>query len=169
MNFLEVQPPPLSLYVHLPWCESKCPYCDFNSHPLKTALPEQEYIKAICVDLESEAEAFKDRELQTIFFGGGTPSLFSSSSIKKILDRVGGLVEISKQLEVTIEANPGSSEIRKFDGFLAAGVNRLSLGAQSFSDKQLCALGRLHNSEAASSGIFADSAACWYWSRCLCR
>ena len=155
MNFLELQPPPLSLYVHLPWCESKCPYCDFNSHPLKTALPEQEYIKAICVDLESEAEAFKDRELRTIFFGGGTPSLFSSSSIKKILECVGRLAEISKQLEVTIEANPSSSEIRKFDDFLAAGVNRLSLGAQSFSDKQLCALGRLHNSEAASSGILA--------------
>ncbi len=157
MIFLESQPPPppLSLYVHLPWCESKCPYCDFNSHPLKTALPEQEYTQAICVDLENEASVFQDRELRTIFFGGGTPSLFSSSSIKKILDHVGKLVRLSKQLEVTIEANPSSSEIKKFDSFLAAGVNRLSLGVQSFSDRQLCALGRFHDSKTASNGILA--------------
>jgi putative oxygen-independent coproporphyrinogen III oxidase len=153
MSSAKLQQPPLSLYVHLPWCEHKCPYCDFNSHPLRQTLPEKDYLNALLIDLKHEREVLESRVLHSIFIGGGTPSLFSPPSIHRLLNEIGQLTECSDRMEVTIEANPGSSDMGRFDGFLGAGVNRLSVGVQSFSDEKLLSLGRLHDAEQAQSAI----------------
>ncbi|MEQ9737542.1 MAG: radical SAM protein, partial [Algiphilus sp.] len=143
--------PPLALYVHLPWCVQKCPYCDFNSHGLREgALPETAYTEALLADLRWEAEALQTgRPLVSVFFGGGTPSLFSADRIGAVLeaaDRTWGLAE---DCEITLEANPGTADAAHFAGYRAAGVNRLSLGVQSFDDAQLQRLGRIHDGAAA--------------------
>jgi oxygen-independent coproporphyrinogen-3 oxidase len=144
--------PPLGLYVHLPWCERKCPYCDFNSHETRE-IPEQAYIDALLHDLEGDLTLVSGREIQTLFIGGGTPSLFSPTAIGRLLRGIGCLVPLGGQLEATIEANPGSAEAEKFAGFRAAEINRLSLGVQSFEDRQLQALGRVHDSAQARAAL----------------
>jgi putative oxygen-independent coproporphyrinogen III oxidase len=147
-----MQPPPLSLYIHLPWCERKCPYCDFNSHELRD-LPETNYVDALLRDLEGDMALAQGRTIETLFIGGGTPSLFSAREIARLLEGVGSLMNLSPELEATMEANPGSAEAGKFEGFRAAGINRLSLGIQSFDDHCLHALGRVHNSDQAKAAI----------------
>ena len=152
-------PATLSLYVHIPWCIRKCPYCDFNSHAQRDeSLPENEYIDALIRDLTVELNRIDSpRRLHSIFIGGGTPSLFSAAAIHRLLKQIDQQMPISSSTEITLEANPGTFEQQKFAGFRAAGVNRLSLGIQSFHDTQLKALGRVHNAEnaiqAATSAI----------------
>lgn len=142
--------PPLSLYIHIPWCVRKCPYCDFNSHARQDALPEQDYIQALSQDLRAELQRLQSvRPLHSIFIGGGTPSLFSAQAIGQILIEVDQQWGISTDTEVTLEANPGTFEQQRFEGFRHAGVNRLSLGIQSFNDTHLQALGRIHNADNA--------------------
>ena len=145
--------PPLSLYIHLPWCIRKCPYCDFNSHALKTELPEERYVDLLLADLAQDLTWVTPRPLTSIFFGGGTPSLFSAKAIQRLLDGVRMQLDWEKKIEITLEANPGTAEQEKFAGFHAAGVNRLSLGIQSFQDEKLKALGRIHNGENAQQAI----------------
>lgn len=138
--------PPLSLYVHLPWCVRKCPYCDFNSHTAGDAAPKQRYVNALISDLEVEAERADGREIVSLFLGGGTPSLFSPDEIAEVLDAVRSGFRLAPTLEVTMEANPGTVEYGSPAGYRDAGVNRLSIGAQSFDDTMLEALGRIHSS-----------------------
>lgn len=137
--------PPLSLYVHIPWCVRKCPYCDFNSHE-SAKIPEQEYVTALLADLEKDRPLTQDRPLQSIFFGGGTPSLFSAASIEAILQGAEKAVGFASNIEITLETNPGTAEYGNLSGYKSAGVNRLSFGVQSFNDQQLRRLGRIHNS-----------------------
>jgi len=144
--------PPLSLYVHLPWCERKCPYCDFNSHEAST-VPEDRYIDSLLQDLQCDIPYIQGRPIESIFIGGGTPSLFSAASIALLMQGIANNLDLSAGFEATMEANPGSAESEKFHGFRAAGINRLSLGIQSFQDEQLQALGRIHNSDEAHSAI----------------
>jgi oxygen-independent coproporphyrinogen-3 oxidase len=141
-----VTPPPLSLYVHLPWCVRKCPYCDFNSHTAGAAAPKRRYLDALLIDLQAESARAPDREIQSVFLGGGTPSLFSPDEINEILDGVRAFFTMSPDVEITMEANPGTVECGSPAGYRAAGVNRLSIGAQSFDDSLLSVLGRIHSS-----------------------
>ena len=136
--------PPLSLYIHIPWCVRKCPYCDFNSHRAEAGLPERGYIAALLDDLDAELPGVQGRRIETIFLGGGTPSLFSAEAISQLLEGVRQRVVLAADAEITLEANPGTAEAGKFRGFRQAGVNRLSLGIQSFNDAQLLHLGRIH-------------------------
>ena len=140
-------PPPLGLYVHLPWCVRKCPYCDFNSHALKGELPADEYIDALLADLENDLPMVWGRPVSSIYFGGGTPSLFSADQIDTILARIRGLLQLTPDVEVTMEANPGTIEYDSFTAYRQAGINRVSLGAQSFDDDALQVLGRIHASD----------------------
>jgi len=142
-------PPPLALYIHLPWCVRKCPYCDFNSHAAPQSLPEAAYVDALLRDLEAEAPAVGDRVVESIFFGGGTPSLFSPREIDRLLRSVRARVNVAADVEITLEANPGTVEQARFEGYRAAGVNRLSIGIQSFSAARLRALGRIHGDQEA--------------------
>lgn len=137
-------PPPLSLYIHLPWCVKKCPYCDFNSHAAQ-GVPEAAYIDALLADLERALPDIWGRRIHTVFFGGGTPSLFSADGIDRILTGVRTLTQLMPGAEITLEANPGTVEIAKFRGFREAGVTRVSLGIQSFDPQHLKALGRIHD------------------------
>jgi oxygen-independent coproporphyrinogen-3 oxidase len=141
--------PPLSLYVHIPWCVRKCPYCDFNSHAAPDALPEDAYVEALITDLETALPSIWGRNVSTVFIGGGTPSLFAAAAIDRLLGAVRARVQLSPDAEITLEANPGTFEREKFAGFYAAGINRLSLGIQSFDDRCLRALGRIHGAEEA--------------------
>ena len=145
--------PPLSLYIHIPWCVRKCPYCDFNSHAANGALPETEYVAALLADLDDDRGAVQGRELQSIFFGGGTPSLLSPQAIGEILDGVNTRLNFARDIEITLEANPGTTEQERFRGFRSAGVNRLSLGVQSLNALHLHALGRIHSSEQAMAAV----------------
>ncbi|AGY91322.1 hypothetical protein SPICUR_01515 [Spiribacter curvatus] len=147
--------PPLGLYIHLPWCVQKCPYCDFNSHALRGELPEQAYIDALLRDADQEAVAAAGREVETLFIGGGTPSLFSAGAIQGLLDGLHQRINIRADAEITLEANPGTLESGRFEGFLAAGINRLSIGVQSFNDHQLHRLGRVHGGDEATDAIVA--------------
>ena len=140
--------PPLSLYIHLPWCVKKCPYCDFNSHAAQ-ALPEAAYIDALLLDLERALPDIWGRRIHSVFFGGGTPSLFSAEGIDRILTGVRTLTQLMPGAEITLEANPGTVEAAKFAGFRAAGVTRVSLGIQSFNPRHLKALGRIHDDSEA--------------------
>lgn len=137
--------PPLSLYVHFPWCVRKCPYCDFNSHEARGALPEDAYVAALLADLEAALPRIWGRPVLTVFIGGGTPSLISVRALDTLLAGVRARVPLAADAEITLEANPGTVEAEKFAGFRAAGVNRLSLGIQSFNDRHLAALGRIHD------------------------
>jgi putative oxygen-independent coproporphyrinogen III oxidase len=141
-----VNPPPLSLYIHLPWCVKKCPYCDFNSHRAGDAPPRQRYIQALLKDLNDEVLRANGRVIESIFLGGGTPSLFSPDEIDDLLKGVSARFELASDAEVTMEANPGTVECGSPAGYRDAGVTRLSIGAQSFDDKRLAALGRIHSS-----------------------
>ncbi|MGO4998006.1 radical SAM family heme chaperone HemW [Oceanisphaera sp. W20_SRM_FM3] len=141
--------PPLSLYIHIPWCVQKCPYCDFNSHAMKEAIPEQAYIAALLEDLRQDLHFAQGRSLHSIFIGGGTPSLMSPAAIKELLDGVQALIPFKPKMEITLEANPGTVEAGRFAGFKAAGVNRISIGIQSFQPEKLARLGRIHDPEQA--------------------
>ena len=145
--------PPLSLYVHIPWCARKCPYCDFNSHEARAAIPEDRYVAALVADLEQALPLVWGRRVHSVFFGGGTPSLFSVRSIDAILTAVRARLALAPDAEITLEANPGTVEAEKFAGFRAAGVNRLSLGIQSFDPRHLKALGRIHDDAEARRAI----------------
>ncbi|NVK22324.1 MAG: radical SAM family heme chaperone HemW [Kangiellaceae bacterium] len=154
--------PPLSLYVHIPWCVRKCPYCDFNSHGFKhdsQVLPEDQYIDRLLRDLELELPAVWGRRLHSIFIGGGTPSLFSPQAIDKLLSGIRALIPFEGDIEITMEANPGTFEAEKFAGFRHAGVNRLSIGVQSFNPNHLKELGRIHDpDQAIAAAEFAQQA-----------
>jgi putative oxygen-independent coproporphyrinogen III oxidase len=147
--------PPLALYVHLPWCLSKCPYCDFNSHEAREEVPENEYIDALVADLEYALPSIWGRRVGSIFLGGGTPSLFSATAIDRLLAALRARVPVAPDAEVTLEANPGTFERVKFAGFRDAGINRLSLGVQSFNPAHLAALGRVHDAEEARQAAAA--------------
>lgn len=138
-------PPPLSLYIHIPWCVKKCPYCDFNSHEKRSEIPEQRYVAALIADLEQSVPRVYGRKIKTVFFGGGTPSLFSDESIDEILGAVRMLTPLDYGAEITLEANPRTVDSAHFKGYKAAGVNRISLGIQSFNADYLKALGRIHD------------------------
>ena len=146
--------PPLSLYVHLPWCLKKCPYCDFNSHELSTPeLPEQRYIDAVVADLEASLALVWGRTVHSIFIGGGTPSLFSPQAIDRLLGDIRARVRLAPDCEITLEANPGTFERDRFKAFRSAGVTRLSVGVQSFNDRHLRALGRVHDGAQALAAV----------------
>ena len=146
-------PPPLGLYIHLPWCIRKCPYCDFNSYELKQALPDQTYVAALLNDLDAERPLVAGRPVETIFIGGGTPSLFPGAAIRALLDGVRARIEVVPNAEITLEANPGAVETARFETFLEAGVNRLSIGVQSLRDAMLGALGRVHDANEAVAAV----------------
>ena len=146
--------PPLSLYIHIPWCIKKCPYCDFNSHKSPDTLPEFEYVKALIADLQNELIRFPcTRSIESIFIGGGTPSLFSANAFDKLLQNVKNLIPLADIVEITLEANPGTVEQHRFQEYRALGINRLSLGIQSFNPKHLQALGRIHDDKQAHRAI----------------
>ncbi len=145
--------PPLSLYIHIPWCVRKCPYCDFNSHEAREAFPEQEYVAALIRDLELALPLIWGRKVYTVFFGGGTPSLLSGESVEQIIRSVRMLLPLDVNAEITLEANPGTVEAARFAAYREAGVNRLSLGIQSFNDAHLQALGRIHTADEARRAI----------------
>lgn len=151
--------PPLSLYIHFPWCEKKCPYCDFNSHQIKegvgrtSGFDEERYINALITDLETELPRIWGRQVHSIFIGGGTPSLLSAQGMDTLLSAIRARIHLEPDAEITMEANPGSVETEKFAGFAKAGITRVSLGIQSFQDPQLKALGRIHNGAEAKRAI----------------
>jgi len=147
--------PPLSLYVHLPWCVHKCPYCDFNSHALKGSLPESAYVAALLSDLELDLPQVWGRTVQSVFIGGGTPSLFSASAIAELMNGLRARLSLAPNAEITMEANPGTVEHDRFEGYLEAGINRISLGIQSFNDQHLKILGRIHGGDEAKQAIDA--------------
>ena len=140
-----LQIPPLSVYVHLPWCIRKCPYCDFNSYAIEGALPEKRYVAALDRDLQEQAGGVQGRVVQSVFFGGGTPSLFTPAAIEEILGSIARRLSLGAQAEITLEANPGTVERGRFAEYRAAGINRVSLGGQSFNDRHLSLLGRIHS------------------------
>ena len=145
--------PPLSLYVHLPWCLKKCPYCDFNSHEVAAEMPEQRYIDALIADLESSLPLIWGRTVHSIFIGGGTPSLFSPQAIDRLLADIRARLRLTPDCEITLEANPGTFEKDRFRAFRSAGVTRLSIGVQSFNDVHLKALGRVHDGAQAIAAV----------------
>ena len=149
--------PPLSLYIHIPWCVKKCPYCDFNSHAQRGGLPVDEYVAALMADLDGDIEAFgqalEGRPLRSIFFGGGTPSLFAPDAISRIIEGVASRITVPIDAEVTLETNPGTVEHGSFDGYRTAGVNRISFGIQSFDDAKLQRLGRIHSAVEAERAV----------------
>mgnify|MGYP001157314036 FL=1 len=145
--------PPLSLYIHIPWCVKKCPYCDFNSHEAQSDIPESEYIDILCQDFDRDYKYCNARSLQSIFIGGGTPSLFSAKSFEKILSHIQAKASLNTSCEITLEANPGTAEVDKFFDYFSAGINRLSIGIQSFDESQLQNLGRVHSSDESKRAI----------------
>ena len=148
------QAPPLSLYIHLPWCLKKCPYCDFNSHEVPASgFEEKLYINALINDLKFELNRIEGRKIVSIFFGGGTPSLFLPESIEQLLNSIQAQLNFDLDIEITLEANPGAVEAKKFHEYKAMGINRLSLGIQSFNDQSLTLLGRIHNANEAKKAI----------------
>ncbi len=151
--------PPLALYVHLPWCVRKCPYCDFNSHALRGGLPERDYVAALLRDLEHDLRRVCGRAVHSVFIGGGTPSLFSAEAIAELLAGIRARITVAPGAEITLEANPGTTDQARFRGYREAGVNRLSIGAQSFDDAKLAALGRIHDGEQARDAVETARAA----------
>ncbi len=145
--------PPLSLYIHVPWCVRKCPYCDFNSHKSPDNLPEAVYIDALIRDLEQEMPSVWGRTVQSIFIGGGTPSLFSAEAYERLFSSIRALIPLSPHAEITLEANPGTFEAQRFADYRDLGINRLSIGIQSFNDQSLTALGRIHDSKQAIKAV----------------
>ncbi|MFJ5378606.1 radical SAM family heme chaperone HemW [Pectobacterium sp. CHL-2024] len=141
--------PPLSLYIHIPWCVQKCPYCDFNSHALKGDVPHQEYVDHLLADLDADLPLASGRELHSIFIGGGTPSLLSAEAMQALLDGVRTRIPLTPDAEITMEANPGTVEADRFSGYQRAGINRISIGVQSFDPQKLTRLGRIHGPDEA--------------------
>ena len=151
--------PPLSLYIHVPWCVRKCPYCDFNSHAQKGDIPEQAYLNALMEDVTADIAGVQGRSIETVFIGGGTPSLMSPDFYRQLFERLSAHLQFAPDAEITLEANPGTVEQSRFEGFRAAGINRLSLGVQSFNPVHLQTLGRIHDDQAARNAINAARAA----------
>jgi len=145
--------PPLSLYIHFPWCVRKCPYCDFNSHEVKNGFPEEEYLAALRADLESALPSIWGRKVYTVFIGGGTPSLMSAAGLDRLMSDVRTLLPLDGAAEITMEANPGTFEAEKFKSYRASGINRLSIGIQSFNARHLEALGRIHDENEARRSV----------------
>ncbi len=146
--------PPLSLYIHFPWCIQKCPYCDFNSHAVKVGIPEDNYVDALLADLQADLDLLvKPRMVNSIFMGGGTPSLFSPAALDQLLKGIQQLLPLKEDCEITLEANPGTFESAKFQEFRGLGINRLSIGIQSFNDRHLQKLGRVHSSAEAIRAV----------------
>ena len=149
--------PPLSLYIHIPWCVQKCPYCDFNSHAQKGEIPENDYIRHLLLDLQADLARFQTsvqkRKLRSIFIGGGTPSLFSAEGIARLLNGVKAQIPFEENIEITLEANPGTVEAERFKGYVDAGVTRISMGIQSFNDDKLQRLGRIHSAIEAKRAV----------------
>lgn len=146
--------PPLSLYIHFPWCIQKCPYCDFNSHAVKAGIPEMQYVEALLADLQADLSLLHTpRDINSIFMGGGTPSLFSPEALQALLAGVEKLLKLDPDCEITLEANPGTFESAKFKAFRELGINRLSIGIQSFNDRHLKKLGRVHNADEAVKAV----------------
>lgn len=145
--------PPLSLYIHVPWCVRKCPYCDFNSHEAPDEIPEADYLAALTADLEQALPLIWGRQIHTVFIGGGTPSLLSPQALDQLLAMIRARLSLWPDAEITLEANPGTVEAEKFQSFAASGVNRLSVGVQSFNDVHLKALGRIHDSDEATKAV----------------
>jgi len=152
---MSIATPPLALYIHVPWCVRKCPYCDFNSHGVGRGadLPEARYLEALIADLDADLPWVAGRELTSIFIGGGTPSLMSADFYRRLLEAVARRFALAPAMEITLEANPGTLERGRFSGYREAGINRLSLGVQSFQDAQLAALGRIHGGEDAVAAV----------------
>lgn len=164
LNTMNLTLPPLSLYIHIPWCVQKCPYCDFNSHAQKGLIPESEYIQHLLADLEQDLARYKsaigERKIHSVFIGGGTPSLFSAEGIAFLLAEIQKRIAFEPNAEVTLEANPGTAEAEKFVGYAQGGVNRISMGIQSFEPEKLLKLGRIHDSsEAKQAVVFAQNSA----------
>jgi oxygen-independent coproporphyrinogen-3 oxidase len=145
--------PPLSLYIHIPWCVRKCPYCDFNSHEARDDIPEDRYIQALIADLEQDLPAVWGRTVESLFIGGGTPSLFSAHGIEQLLSEIRARIPLKPDAEITLEANPGTVDQARFSGFREAGINRLSMGVQSFQNDLLSAIGRIHDGREALAAI----------------
>ena len=154
-EFAFTAPPPLTLYVHIPWCVRKCPYCDFNSHAVRDELPVDAYVDALLRDLELDLPRVWGRTVESVFIGGGTPSLFPPAAIDRLLAGIRSRVALKPGAEITLEANPGTVEQARFEGYRAAGVNRLSLGIQSLDDRRLAALGRIHSAAEARAAVHA--------------
>ncbi|MEX2488331.1 MAG: radical SAM family heme chaperone HemW [Pseudomonadales bacterium] len=150
---MDLTPPPLAAYIHFPWCAKKCPYCDFNSHELGGDLPETDYIKALERDLRLDLDDIQQTNISSVFMGGGTPSLFSPGAIADVLAILDKNIALTADAEITMEANPGTTERYRFKGYVAAGVNRLSIGVQSFNNDQLKALGRIHDADEAEAAF----------------
>ena len=150
---IDIQAVPLSLYIHLPWCTRKCPYCDFNSHEGFTDSLQQPYVEALLADLDSQQASWRDRPIESIFIGGGTPSLFEGRWLGALLEGILNRTTLPRDVEITLESNPGSVESSRFAEYRAAGVNRLSLGVQSFDDRALNALGRIHSGDEARRAL----------------
>lgn len=164
MKTMNLTLPPLSLYIHIPWCVQKCPYCDFNSHAQKGIIPEQEYIQHLLMDLEQDLATYKkaigERKIHSIFIGGGTPSLFSAEGIAYLLAEIRQRIAFNEHCEITLEANPGTAEAERFIGYAQGGVNRISMGIQSFEPEKLLKLGRIHDSQEAIQAVrFAQNSA----------
>jgi oxygen-independent coproporphyrinogen-3 oxidase len=153
MHSLAFEPPPLALYIHIPWCVKKCPYCDFNSHTQGDQLPEQAYIQALLRDFQQHLPQIKGRMIGSIFIGGGTPSLFSGTAFNTLLTQISQHIALAPNLEITLEANPGTLEHGRFTEYRQAGINRLSLGVQSFNATHLLALGRIHGPNEALTAV----------------
>ena len=152
-------PPPLTLYIHTPWCVQKCPYCDFNSHAIKNGIPEKQYLQALLSDLQQDLPLVWGRWVQSVFIGGGTPSVLSADFYDRLFSELRALLMIGANAEITMEANPGTVDYEKFQGFREAGINRLSIGVQSFNDQHLRQLGRIHSGgEAGDAFVAARSA-----------
>ncbi|MCU7554846.1 radical SAM family heme chaperone HemW [Alteromonas sp. ASW11-19] len=151
--------PPLSLYVHIPWCVQKCPYCDFNSHGLKSALPEKEYVSHLLDDLAIDAKQVAGRTVETIFIGGGTPSLLTAEAMHNLIAGIRARIDVAPDAEITMEANPGTVEAGRFTGFYQAGINRISVGVQSFQPAHLKLLGRIHDDAQAENAVAQAHAA----------
>ncbi|HAU1882060.1 TPA: radical SAM family heme chaperone HemW, partial [Legionella pneumophila] len=144
---------PLSLYIHIPWCIRKCPYCDFNSHKSPDVLPEHQYVQALIEDLKTDISSYNTREINSIFIGGGTPSLFSAEAYNNLFNELKHMLPFAKNIEITMEANPGTVEQHRFTDYRQSGINRLSLGIQSFNPNHLKILGRIHDEKQAHSAI----------------
>ncbi|AWH89333.1 radical SAM family heme chaperone HemW [Limnobaculum parvum] len=153
-----INPPPLSLYIHIPWCVQKCPYCDFNSHALKGDIPDRDYVEHLLTDLDNDLPLTSGRSISTVFIGGGTPSLLGAEAMQRLLDGVRSRLTLEDNAEITMEANPGTVEADRFRAYQQAGVNRISIGVQSFSQHKLERLGRIHGPEEAKRAAhFAQS------------
>ncbi|MEY8262974.1 MAG: radical SAM family heme chaperone HemW, partial [Bermanella sp.] len=148
-----LQLPPLALYIHVPWCVRKCPYCDFNSHQAPASLPEQDYVQALLDDLRGDAHWVQGRKIESIFIGGGTPSMLSVQAYEDLFSGLKQQLDFAADIEITLEANPGTFEAEKFAGYRKLGINRLSIGIQSFQDPQLKKLGRIHSAQQATAAV----------------